>query len=192
MSPEQATGERTIDGRTDIYSLAAVRTRCSTGEPPHTASTAQAVIARLFTEKARSARLVRATSRHTGRRRSARPREAASGSVRDRRRLRRRAARLRFDRPAASERRHDEAGAAAASRWMFAAALFAARRSGAILMRWRGGSLGATTQGDAPTARASILLAADAPIALANLPPWATTERKSCSRRMDRCSRTSE
>jgi serine/threonine-protein kinase len=56
MSPEQATGDRVIDGRTDIYSLAAVLYECLTGEPPHEGNTAQAIIARLLSEKPRSVR----------------------------------------------------------------------------------------------------------------------------------------
>jgi Tol biopolymer transport system component len=56
MSPEQATGERAIDGRTDIYSLGAVLFEMLTGEPPHTGSTSQAIIARVLTEKPRSVR----------------------------------------------------------------------------------------------------------------------------------------
>src|SRR5215210_3814766 len=40
MSPEQATGDRAIDGRTDIYSLAAMLYEMLTGEPPHYGSTA--------------------------------------------------------------------------------------------------------------------------------------------------------
>jgi serine/threonine protein kinase len=59
MSPEQATGDRVIDGRADIYSLAAVTYEMLTGEPPHTGSTMQAVIARLLTEQPRSVRAMR-------------------------------------------------------------------------------------------------------------------------------------
>jgi eukaryotic-like serine/threonine-protein kinase len=59
MSPEQATGDRAIDARSDIYSLAAVLYEMLTGEPPHAANTAQAIIARLLTEKPRSIRTAR-------------------------------------------------------------------------------------------------------------------------------------
>ena len=61
MSPEQATGDRVIDGRTDIYSLAAVTYEMLTGEPPHTGTTAQAIIARLMTERPRPIRASRET-----------------------------------------------------------------------------------------------------------------------------------
>ena len=59
MSPEQATGDRAIDGRTDIYSLGAMLYEMLTGEPPHTGTTAQAIIARVLTEKPRGVRTVR-------------------------------------------------------------------------------------------------------------------------------------
>ncbi len=61
MSPEQATGDRVIDGRTDIYSLAAMTYEMLTGEAPHTGNTAQAIIARLLTDRPRSVRSSRAS-----------------------------------------------------------------------------------------------------------------------------------
>src|SRR3954465_10601958 len=61
MSPEQATGERAIDSRSDIYSLGAVLYEMLTGEPPHTGATAQAIIARVITDKPRPVRLSRDT-----------------------------------------------------------------------------------------------------------------------------------
>jgi eukaryotic-like serine/threonine-protein kinase len=59
MSPEQATGDRVVDGRTDIYSLGAMTYEMLVGDPPHSASTSQAVIAKVLTEKPRSIRLSR-------------------------------------------------------------------------------------------------------------------------------------
>jgi serine/threonine-protein kinase len=61
MSPEQATGDRLIDARSDIYSLAAVLYEMLTGEPPHTGSTVQAIIARVLTDRVRSVRATRDT-----------------------------------------------------------------------------------------------------------------------------------
>src|SRR5439155_15075325 len=59
MSPEQATGDRPIDKRSDIYSLAAVLYEMLSADPPHTASTAQAVIAKVLTDHPQSVRLMR-------------------------------------------------------------------------------------------------------------------------------------
>jgi serine/threonine protein kinase len=59
MSPEQATGDRAIDGRTDVYSLGAMLYEMLVGDPPHSASTSQAVIAKVLTERPRSVRASR-------------------------------------------------------------------------------------------------------------------------------------
>jgi serine/threonine-protein kinase len=48
MSPEQAAGERHLDGRSDIYSLACMVYEMLAGEPPFTGPTAQAIIAKRF------------------------------------------------------------------------------------------------------------------------------------------------
>ena len=61
MSPEQATGERRVDGRSDIYSLSAVLYEMLTGEAPHVGATSQAVIARVLTERPRRVRTTRDT-----------------------------------------------------------------------------------------------------------------------------------
>jgi eukaryotic-like serine/threonine-protein kinase len=51
MSPEQAMGERTLDARTDVYALACVSYEMLLGEPPFTGPTAQAIVAKVMTEK---------------------------------------------------------------------------------------------------------------------------------------------
>lgn len=61
MSPEQATGDRTVDARSDLYSLASVLYEMLVGEPPITGKTVQAVIAKLLTEPAMHVRTVRPT-----------------------------------------------------------------------------------------------------------------------------------
>jgi len=61
MSPEQASGQRDLDARTDIYSLGVVLYEMLAGEPPFTGPNAQVVIARRFTEQPRPLRVVRET-----------------------------------------------------------------------------------------------------------------------------------
>jgi tRNA A-37 threonylcarbamoyl transferase component Bud32 len=61
MSPEQATGDRNVDARSDLYSLASVLFEMLVGEPPMTGKTVQAVIAKLMTEPAMHVRTVRPT-----------------------------------------------------------------------------------------------------------------------------------
>lgn len=51
MSPEQATGERDLDARTDIYALGAVAYEMLAGEPPVTGPTPRALMAKLMTER---------------------------------------------------------------------------------------------------------------------------------------------
>jgi serine/threonine-protein kinase len=53
MSPEQATGERQIDGRSDIYSLGVVAYQMLTGRVPFTAGNPMSLLLKHVTEKPR-------------------------------------------------------------------------------------------------------------------------------------------
>jgi serine/threonine-protein kinase len=52
MSPEQATAEKEITPRSDVYSLAAVLYEMLAGQPPHVGGAAQQVIMKIITEPA--------------------------------------------------------------------------------------------------------------------------------------------
>jgi serine/threonine-protein kinase len=53
MSPEQATADKDLTARSDIYSLGSVLYEMLAGEPPHVGGSAQAVIMKIITDVAR-------------------------------------------------------------------------------------------------------------------------------------------
>ena len=61
MSPEQSLGERALDARSDVYSLACVLYEILAGEPPYTGRSAQAVIAKRLTDPVPAVRRLRTT-----------------------------------------------------------------------------------------------------------------------------------
>ncbi len=60
MSPEQASGTRELDARSDVYALGCVLYEMLAGEPPYTGPTAQAIVARALTETPRPIHPMRA------------------------------------------------------------------------------------------------------------------------------------
>jgi eukaryotic-like serine/threonine-protein kinase len=52
MSPEQATAEKEIGARSDVYSLASVLYEMLAGQPPHIGGSAQQIIMKIITEQA--------------------------------------------------------------------------------------------------------------------------------------------
>ena len=53
MSPEQATAEKDLSGRSDVYSLGTVLYEMLTGDPPHTGSSAQQIVMKIIADEAR-------------------------------------------------------------------------------------------------------------------------------------------
>src|SRR5690348_1919501 len=59
MSPEQATADKDITGRSDIYSLASVLYEMLSGSPPHVGSSAQQIIMKIIANEAHPVNEVR-------------------------------------------------------------------------------------------------------------------------------------
>jgi len=61
MSPEQATADKQITARSDVYSLASVLYEMLAGEPPHMGNSAQQIIVKIIAERAQPVTALRAS-----------------------------------------------------------------------------------------------------------------------------------
>src|SRR5438876_10102907 len=59
MSPEQASGEKRIDARSDVYALAAGLSEMLAGEPPFTGPSSEAIVARVLADSPRPIHTIR-------------------------------------------------------------------------------------------------------------------------------------
>ncbi len=59
MSPEQSTGERDIDARTDVYALGSILYEMLAGEPPYTGRSVQAIFAKRLSDPVPSVKRIR-------------------------------------------------------------------------------------------------------------------------------------
>jgi serine/threonine-protein kinase len=84
MSPEQATAEKEISARSDVYSLGSVLFEMLAGEPPHSGGSAQAIIMKIIAEPAQLVTKYRKSVPPNVARRWQIPRESARRSLRQR------------------------------------------------------------------------------------------------------------
>jgi TolB-like protein len=156
MSPEQASGATAIDGRSDVYSLGVVLYEMLAGEPPFSGPTAQAVMARRFTETPRPLTATReglppAVTRTVERAlaRSPADRFASAGEF---------ARALRADsHPSDSTRAAPAAGRAAGRRRLALVGAVASAVGVAIAVTWRAGNHSATSGGPPATGAPRLL-----------------------------------
>jgi len=128
MSPEQASGDQVIDGRSDIYSLACVVYEMLAGEPPFAGPSAQAILARRLLDSPRS---ITATRRSVPLHVDAAVRRALSPTPADRF-----ATGTEFAAALARGERSDAGGGGRWARWIGGSAV-AAVATVAVVLVWR-------------------------------------------------------